>query len=63
MLYLFRIASIIQKNLRVYKSMEVARITQALFLLHYQNPELFNKLRSILIRWVVVWSGRALQRG
>ncbi|XP_056435614.1 FAST kinase domain-containing protein 1, mitochondrial [Gadus chalcogrammus] len=47
-----KIASIIQKNLRVYKSMEVARITQALFLLHYQNPELFNKLRSILISFL-----------
>ncbi|KAM3862089.1 FAST kinase domain-containing protein 1, mitochondrial [Diretmus argenteus] len=43
-----KIASIIQKNLHVYKPVEVARITQALFLLHHQNPELFTKLRNIL---------------
>lgn len=45
-----RIASVIQKNLHVYKPVEVARITQALFLLQYQNPELFTKLRNILIK-------------
>ncbi|MEQ2167143.1 hypothetical protein GOODEAATRI_001101 [Goodea atripinnis] len=46
---LSRIASMIQKNLHVYKSVEVARITQALFLLHYQNPELFINLRKVLV--------------
>lgn len=45
-----RIASVIQMNLHVYKPVEVARITQALFLLQYQNPELFNKLRNILVK-------------
>ncbi|MEQ2302751.1 hypothetical protein AMECASPLE_009928 [Ameca splendens] len=44
-----KIASVIQKNLHVYKSVEVARITQALFLLHYQNPELFINLRKVLV--------------
>ncbi|KAF3843278.1 hypothetical protein F7725_002127 [Dissostichus mawsoni] len=43
-----KIASVIQRNLHVYKPVEVARITQALFLLKYQNPELFAKLRQIL---------------
>uniref|UniRef100_A0A665VHC4 RAP domain-containing protein n=1 Tax=Echeneis naucrates TaxID=173247 RepID=A0A665VHC4_ECHNA len=36
-------------NLHVYKPVEVARVTQALYLLQYQNPELFTKLRSILM--------------
>ncbi|KAJ8416672.1 hypothetical protein AAFF_G00325500 [Aldrovandia affinis] len=45
-----KIAAIIHKNLEVYKPVEVARITQALILLHYQNPELFTKLRNILVR-------------
>lgn len=43
-----RIASVIQRNLHLYKPVEVARITQALFLMQYQNPELFTKLRNIL---------------
>uniref|UniRef100_A0A1A8S5K4 FAST kinase domains 1 n=2 Tax=Nothobranchius rachovii TaxID=451742 RepID=A0A1A8S5K4_9TELE len=47
-----KIASIIQKNLQVYKSVEVARITQALFLLHYQNSELFATLRKTLISFL-----------
>uniref|UniRef100_A0A1A8GTU8 FAST kinase domains 1 n=1 Tax=Nothobranchius korthausae TaxID=1143690 RepID=A0A1A8GTU8_9TELE len=47
-----KIASIIQKNLHVYKSLEVARITQALFLLHYQNSELFATLRKTLISFL-----------
>ncbi|KAM4559176.1 FAST kinase domain-containing protein 1, mitochondrial [Odontesthes bonariensis] len=47
-----KIASVIQKNLHVYKSVEVARITQALFLLQYQNPELFATLRNILIKFL-----------
>ncbi|XP_074515447.1 FAST kinase domain-containing protein 1, mitochondrial [Sebastes fasciatus] len=47
-----KIASVIQMNLHVYKPVEVARITQALFLLQYQNPELFNKLRNILVNFL-----------
>ncbi|XP_040057294.2 FAST kinase domain-containing protein 1, mitochondrial [Gasterosteus aculeatus] len=43
-----KIASVIQRNLHLYKPVEVARITQALFLMQYQNPELFTKLRNIL---------------
>lgn len=46
---LSRIASVIKRNLHVYKPVEVARITQALFLLQYQNPELFAKLRNTLV--------------
>ncbi|XP_047226211.1 FAST kinase domain-containing protein 1, mitochondrial [Girardinichthys multiradiatus] len=49
LILLNKIASVIQKNLHVYKSVEVARITQALFLLHYQNPELFINLRKVLV--------------
>lgn len=47
-----KIAAIIQKNLHVYKSVEVARITRALFLLQYQNPELYAKLWAILTNFV-----------
>uniref|UniRef100_A0A3Q3KZW2 FAST kinase domains 1 n=2 Tax=Mastacembelus armatus TaxID=205130 RepID=A0A3Q3KZW2_9TELE len=47
-----KIGSVIQKNVDVYKPVEVARITQALFLLHYQNPELFSKLRNILLNFL-----------
>ncbi|XP_040912391.1 FAST kinase domain-containing protein 1, mitochondrial [Toxotes jaculatrix] len=47
-----KIASVIQRNLDVYKPVEVARITQALYLLHYQNPELFTKLRNILVNFL-----------
>uniref|UniRef100_A0A3B4B503 RAP domain-containing protein n=1 Tax=Periophthalmus magnuspinnatus TaxID=409849 RepID=A0A3B4B503_9GOBI len=41
---------LIQRNLHVYRPVEVARITQALFLLQYQNPELYTKLRMILTK-------------
>uniref|UniRef100_A0A8D0CWQ7 FAST kinase domains 1 n=1 Tax=Sander lucioperca TaxID=283035 RepID=A0A8D0CWQ7_SANLU len=47
-----KIASVIQRNLHCYKPVEVARITQALFLLQYQNPELFTKLRNILVNFL-----------
>ncbi|XP_054887602.1 FAST kinase domain-containing protein 1, mitochondrial isoform X2 [Poeciliopsis prolifica] len=47
-----KIVSVIQKNLHDYRSMEVARITQALYLLHYQNPELFAALRTILVNFL-----------
>ncbi|KAM6979212.1 FAST kinase domain-containing protein 1, mitochondrial [Tautogolabrus adspersus] len=47
-----KIASVIQRNLHVYKPAEVARITQALFMLQYQNPELFTKLRTILVNFL-----------
>lgn len=49
-----RIAAVIQKNLHVYKSVEVARITQALSPLQYQNPEFCTTIRSILMKWVFV---------
>ncbi|KAM3607253.1 uncharacterized protein V6R79_004291 [Siganus canaliculatus] len=48
-----KIASVIQRNLHVYKPVEVARITQALFLLQYQNPDLFTKLRNILVNFLL----------
>ncbi|XP_071196653.1 FAST kinase domain-containing protein 1, mitochondrial isoform X1 [Salvelinus alpinus] len=48
-----KIASVVHKNLHVYKPMEIARITQALILLHYQSPELFNKLRNILVQFLL----------
>ncbi|KAG7227556.1 hypothetical protein INR49_005371 [Caranx melampygus] len=47
-----KIGSVIQKNLHVYKPVEVARITQTLYLLQYQNPELFTKLRDILVNFL-----------
>ncbi|XP_035507200.2 FAST kinase domain-containing protein 1, mitochondrial [Scophthalmus maximus] len=47
-----KIASVIQGNLHVYKPMQVAKITQALYLLKYQNPELSTKLRIILVNFL-----------
>ncbi|XP_071330290.1 FAST kinase domain-containing protein 1, mitochondrial [Trachinotus anak] len=47
-----KIASVIKRNLHVYKPMEVARITQALCLLEYQKPELFTKLKKILVNFL-----------
>lgn len=47
-----KIAALIQLNLHVYKSIDVARITQALFLLQYQSPELYRKLRTILTNFL-----------
>ncbi|XP_024141618.1 FAST kinase domain-containing protein 1, mitochondrial [Oryzias melastigma] len=48
-----KIAAVIQKNLHVYKSVEVARITQALSLLQYQNPEFCTTIRSILVKFLL----------
>lgn len=47
-----KIATVIQKNLHVYKQIEVGRVTQALFLLQYQNPELYSRLRTILTNFL-----------
>ncbi|XP_034069278.1 FAST kinase domain-containing protein 1, mitochondrial [Gymnodraco acuticeps] len=47
-----KIASVIQRNLHVYKPVEVARVVQALSLLKYQNPELYAKLRQILVKFM-----------
>ncbi|XP_049904205.1 FAST kinase domain-containing protein 1, mitochondrial [Epinephelus moara] len=47
-----KIAVVIKRNLHVYKPVEVARISQALFLLQYQNPELFNILKNILTNFL-----------
>ncbi|CAL9690275.1 unnamed protein product [Knipowitschia caucasica] len=47
-----KIAAVIQRNLHVYRPVEVARITQTLCLLQYQNPELYTKLRNILTKFL-----------
>ncbi|XP_042349940.1 FAST kinase domain-containing protein 1, mitochondrial isoform X2 [Plectropomus leopardus] len=47
-----KIAVVIRRNLHVYKPVEVARITQTLLLLQYQNPELFTILRNILVNFL-----------
>ncbi|XP_067372769.1 FAST kinase domain-containing protein 1, mitochondrial isoform X2 [Channa argus] len=47
-----KIGTVIQRNVHVYKPVEVARITQALYLTQYQNPELFTKLRSVLVNFL-----------
>nr|XP_006636665.1 PREDICTED: FAST kinase domain-containing protein 1 [Lepisosteus oculatus]XP_015214322.1 PREDICTED: FAST kinase domain-containing protein 1 [Lepisosteus oculatus] len=44
-----KIGTIFSKNLEGYKPVEIARITQVLILLHYQNPELLTKLRCFLV--------------
>uniref|UniRef100_A0A3Q3QEE8 RAP domain-containing protein n=1 Tax=Monopterus albus TaxID=43700 RepID=A0A3Q3QEE8_MONAL len=47
-----KIGSVIHRNLNIYKPMELARITQSLFVLHYRNPELFSQLRKILVNFL-----------
>ncbi|XP_039613511.1 FAST kinase domain-containing protein 1, mitochondrial [Polypterus senegalus] len=47
-----KIASVLHKHLDVYKPTDVARITQALLLLHCQNPELFTKLKRTLLSYL-----------
>ncbi|XP_035532546.1 FAST kinase domain-containing protein 1, mitochondrial [Morone saxatilis] len=44
-----RFASAIECSLSLYKPLEVARVTQSLYQLHYKNPELFKKLRQVNI--------------
>uniref|UniRef100_A0A8C9SJS9 FAST kinase domains 1 n=1 Tax=Scleropages formosus TaxID=113540 RepID=A0A8C9SJS9_SCLFO len=40
---------LLHRNLDVFRPAEIARITQALIVLHYQSPEMFTKLRSKLV--------------
>ncbi|XP_055360802.1 FAST kinase domain-containing protein 1, mitochondrial isoform X2 [Betta splendens] len=47
-----KIGSVIQKNIHVYKPMELFKITQALYLLHYKNPKLITTLRNISINFL-----------
>ncbi|XP_028821142.1 FAST kinase domain-containing protein 1, mitochondrial-like [Denticeps clupeoides] len=47
-----RIASIVYRNLDTYRPVEVARATQALIQLRYQSPELYARLRNILLRYL-----------
>ncbi|XP_029314643.1 FAST kinase domain-containing protein 1, mitochondrial [Cottoperca gobio] len=53
LILLNKITAVIQRNLHVYKPVEVARITQTLFLLKYQNTELFAQLRTILVNFLL----------
>lgn len=47
-----KIVAIIQRNFHVYKPVEVARVTQALLRLQYQNPAVYSWLRVILIKFL-----------
>lgn len=47
-----RIASILHKNLDHYRPVEIARVTQTLMVLHYQSPDLYNRLKTIMLRWL-----------
>ncbi|XP_030642860.1 FAST kinase domain-containing protein 1, mitochondrial [Chanos chanos] len=47
-----KISSVLYKNLEVFRSVEIARITQALILLHCQNSEIFSRIRIILLRYL-----------
>lgn len=49
---LSKIVSVVHRNLHVYRSVEMARITQSLLILQYQHPELLSKLRTILINFL-----------
>ncbi|XP_036042204.1 FAST kinase domain-containing protein 1, mitochondrial isoform X2 [Onychomys torridus] len=44
-----KIASVLYKHLDDYKSIELLKITQALNCLHFQNKELFVKLRELIL--------------
>ncbi|XP_028289493.1 FAST kinase domain-containing protein 1, mitochondrial [Parambassis ranga] len=47
-----KVASVIHRNIHHYKSGDLARVTQALFLLQYPNPELLTKLRNSLVNYL-----------
>ncbi|KAL2080977.1 hypothetical protein ACEWY4_022830 [Coilia grayii] len=47
-----KIASILHKSLDQYRPVEIARVTQALLMLHYQSPDLYNRLRAIMLRYL-----------
>lgn len=49
-----KIALVLLKHLDDYRPVDLARITQSLVMLHCQNPELYTRLRSILIRCLEV---------
>ncbi|XP_038278258.1 FAST kinase domain-containing protein 1, mitochondrial isoform X3 [Dermochelys coriacea] len=49
-----KIASLLHKYLDKYKPVELAKITQALVLLHCQNAELYTKLRRLLVGYLQV---------
>lgn len=44
-----KIVSVLYKHLDTYKSLELLKITQALSCLHFQNKELFMKLRELIL--------------
>uniref|UniRef100_A0A8P4KHJ2 FAST kinase domains 1 n=1 Tax=Dicentrarchus labrax TaxID=13489 RepID=A0A8P4KHJ2_DICLA len=44
-----RLVSAIEPNLLICRPIEVARLTQSLYHLHYKNPEFFRKLRQVKI--------------
>ncbi|XP_039539508.1 FAST kinase domain-containing protein 1, mitochondrial isoform X2 [Pimephales promelas] len=44
-----KMAAILFKNLESYRSLDIARITQNLILLHCQNPEIFSRLKAKLL--------------
>ncbi|KAJ8255420.1 hypothetical protein GJAV_G00204680 [Gymnothorax javanicus] len=54
LLLIKKIGAVIHKNLELYKPAEVARITRTLVLLRYQNPDMFSKLRDIMMRHLQV---------
>ncbi|KAF5894957.1 FAST kinase domain-containing protein 1, mitochondrial, partial [Clarias magur] len=47
-----KIASVLHRNLEVYRPVEIAKIIQALILLHCQSPELYSRLRIIVLRYL-----------
>ncbi|XP_077686208.1 FAST kinase domain-containing protein 1, mitochondrial isoform X3 [Eretmochelys imbricata] len=49
-----KIASLLHKYLDKYKPVELAKITQALVLLHCQNAELYTKLRRLMVGYLQV---------
>ncbi|XP_072541166.1 FAST kinase domain-containing protein 1, mitochondrial isoform X2 [Salminus brasiliensis] len=47
-----KIASVLQRNLEVYRPLETAKMTQVLIFGHFQKPEVFAMLRSKLLQYL-----------
>lgn len=47
-----RVASVLHRNVGVYKPVEISKIIQSLMSLHCQSPELFVRLRGVVLRSV-----------
>ncbi|XP_041933167.1 FAST kinase domain-containing protein 1, mitochondrial [Alosa sapidissima] len=47
-----KFASILHKNLDHFRPVEIVRATQTLMVLHYQSPDIYNRLRTIMLKFL-----------